>query len=65
MLDYITGIFQNAAYYLKTHRPFGTPIVKPVPNYENEPALDALIANYPTQIQMWLELQFQSTSARR
>ncbi len=65
MLNYITGIIQNAAYYLKTHRPFGTPKVKTVPNYENEAALDALIARYPTQIQMWLEHQFESTSARR
>ena len=65
MLDYITGIFQNGVHYLKTHRPFGTPKVRPVPNYENEPALDALIARYPTQLKMWLEHQFQSTSARR
>lgn len=65
MFDYITGIFQNAAYYLKTHRPFGTPKVKPVPNYENEAALDALISRYPTQIQKWLEFQFDAASARR
>ena len=65
MLNYINGIIQNGVHYLKTHKPFGTPKVRPVPNYENEAALDALIARYPSQVQMWLEYQFQGTSAKR
>ncbi len=66
MFDYITGVIQNAAYYVKTHRPFGTPKAKTLTDfYENEAALDALISKYPTEVKKWLELQFDCASARR
>lgn len=63
MRNYITDIAINVIHYLKTHRPFGSPVQKPVPNYENELALNALISRYPDQTRMWLEHQFNSPSA--
>ena len=65
MFNYLSDITLNVMHYLKTHRPFGTPVQKPVPNYENEPALDALLDRYPTQIRKWLEFQYDCASARR